>query len=105
MEVLFNEQDVIDSVCVAVAARERIAPENVDVDLEFNPSYGFAANARFIGGMFRHNETRRLNEQEVIDAVAFYLREWHNFNPEQLKVDLQFNEKEGIGASIIKLNY
>lgn len=100
MELLFNEQDVIDSVCVEVAARENVRPENVDVDLEFNPSYGFAANARY-RGMFE----RRLNEQELIDAVAFYLREWHNFNPDQLKVDLRFNQQEGISASIIKLNY
>lgn len=47
MELIFNEQNLIDSVCVYVAEREKLRPDQVEVDLEFNESFGFAASALF----------------------------------------------------------
>lgn len=94
MELLFNEQDLVDSVCVYTAAQEHTNPENIDVDLAFNPSIGFSATAIAPG------RSRNLNEQELIDAVAVYLRDYHNFNPDRLLIDLRFTENEGITASI-----
>ncbi|MED1201818.1 DUF2653 family protein [Heyndrickxia acidicola] len=95
MEIRFNEQDLIDSVCVYTAEQQNMDPEYVEVDLEFNQSYGVAATA------IAHGRTYRFNEQDVIDAVAVYLQSYHNFAPDRLLVDLSFEEREGIGASII----
>ncbi|MDQ0201211.1 DUF2653 family protein [Neobacillus ginsengisoli] len=94
MELLFNEQDLIDSVCVFTARRENVRPEQVEVDLEFNPSFGFAASALVYG------RTLRLNEQDVIDAVAVYLQDYHQFVPNSLLINLSFSEKERFTASI-----
>ncbi|MFC7392077.1 DUF2653 family protein [Scopulibacillus cellulosilyticus] len=94
MELLFNEQDIVDSVCVYTAEEEDANPEQVEVDLEFNPSSGFAATA------IVHGRTIRLNEQDVIDAVAVYLRDYHQFIPESLLIELSFSEKEQFTASI-----
>lgn len=94
MELLFNEQDLVDSVCVYTAAKEYTNPESVEADLMFNPSFGFSATANV------HGRNRNLNEQDLIDAVAVYLRDYHNFNPDRLLVDLRFTENEGITASI-----
>lgn len=99
MELFFNEQDLVDSVCVYTAEREYTSPETIDVDLAFNPSLGFSAIANVQG------RTRNLNEQDLIDAVAVYLRDYHNFNPDFLFVDLQFIEKEGVTASIQVKNF
>lgn len=99
MELVFNEQDLIDSVCVFTAGREYTNPESVDADLVFNPSFGFSASANV------HGRVRNLNEQDLIDSVAVYLREYHNFNPDHLFVDLRFTETEGITASILVKNY
>ena len=46
MKLHFNEQDVIDACCVFAAQRINGSPEDVDVDLQFNPTTGFEANAR-----------------------------------------------------------
>jgi hypothetical protein len=94
MELLFNEQDLVDSVCVYTAAKEYTNPESIEADLVFNPSFGFSATANVRGRI------RNLTEQELIDAVAVYLRDYHNFNPDNLLVDLRFTENEGITASI-----
>ncbi|OIK10759.1 hypothetical protein BIV60_20010 [Bacillus sp. MUM 116] len=94
MELLFNEQDLVDSVCVFTAAKEYTNPESVEADVMFNPSFGFSATANVRGRI------RNLSEQELIDAVAVYLRDYHNFTPDRLLVDLRFTENEGIMASI-----
>jgi hypothetical protein len=99
MEILFNEQDVVDSACVYTASREYTRPENIDVELAFNPSFGFSATARI------HGQTRTLHEQDLIDAVAYYLHDYHQFDPNRLLVDIRFSETEGITASIQVKNY
>ena len=35
-----------------------------------------------------------------MDAVAVYLRDYHNFNPDRLLVDLRYTENEEITAFI-----
>jgi hypothetical protein len=94
VELLLNEQDIVDSVCVYTAAMESTNPENIDVDLAYNPSYGFSAE------VLAHRRTRNLTEQDLIDAVAIYLRDYHNFDPHRLLVELRFSENEGIIASV-----
>lgn len=94
MELIFNEQDLVDSICVYTAEQEYTNPENIQVDLVFHPTAGFSATASAPAG------TRKLNEQDVIDAITVYLRDYHNFNPDLLFVDLQFKQKEQITASI-----
>ena len=94
MELRFNEQDIVDSVCVYMSVRENVKPEQVEVDLEFTPSLGYSASALSAG------RTVRLYEQDLIDAVAVYLRDYHEFNPDRLSIDLSFSEKEGFTASI-----
>lgn len=97
MQILFNEQDVIDSVCVYVAQEEEIEPDHVDVDLRYNGQV-------FAEVEFRHffrEHHKDLDEQDVIDAIAVYLRDYHQFDPEQLRINLLFTEDEGIGAKIL----
>jgi hypothetical protein len=94
MELLFNEQDIVDSVCVYTAARENTVPERVEVDLEYTPSIGFGASALVYG------RNVRLHEQDVIDAVALYLQDYHQFIPERLLINLSFSETDGFSASI-----
>lgn len=94
MEIQFNEQDLVDSVCVLTAQRENMAPEQVEVDLKFQPSIGISASALAAGRSFS------FLEQDVIDAVAVYLSEYHQFIPESLLIQLSFSEEEGFTASI-----
>lgn len=95
MKIFFQEQDVIDAVCVYEASEHAYRPEQIEVDLQFHPNYGFHASARL------PYRTVELNEQNLIDAIAVYLCDYHNFIPEQLRIDLQFQEHIGITAEII----
>jgi hypothetical protein len=94
MEVLFNEQDIMDSICVYIALEERIEPEQVEVDLELHPSLGITASTLAL------ERTARLHEQDIMDAVAVYLQDYHQFVANHLQVNLSFSEKNGFTASI-----
>lgn len=94
MEIRFNEQDVVDSVCVFVAYTERTSPEDVDVDLRYNQTLSALA-------VYNRFDKKYLEEQDIIDAIALYLKEYHSFNPYELKIDLLFSNEEGFGAVII----
>lgn len=98
MEVLFNEQDLVDSICIYIAVKESIEPQQVEVDLEFHPSLGLAASTSALGC------ATRLYEQDIIDAVAVYLQDYHQFVADHLQVNLSFSEKDGFTASIQVLN-
>lgn len=97
MRILFEEQDVIDAVCVYEAAEHAYRPEQIEVDLQFHPAHGFHASARL------PYRTVELGEQQLIDAIAVYLRDYHHFIPERLGIDLQFHEHTGITAEIMVL--
>jgi hypothetical protein len=98
MNIHFTEQDVIDACCVFAAQRVNADPQDMDVDLQFNPTTGFAADAR---------DTRTgtqgiyLTQQNIIDGIAMHLAEYHNFIPDRLRIDLQFNQQTGIEAEIM----
>lgn len=99
MELLFNEKDLVESVCVYAVEKECTIHKSLNVNLAFNPFNGFSATAHSFGS------TRNLNEQEIVDAVGFYLSGSYNFDPDLLFVDLRFSEIEGITASIQVINY
>jgi hypothetical protein len=93
MLIQFNEQDVVDSVCVYTASHENCDPYDVDVDLSFESSR-FTAQVNYPRG------NRVLDDQDLIDAIAIFLRDYHNFEPTTLRIDLTFQEGDGVGATI-----
>ncbi|PLT27818.1 DUF2653 family protein [Peribacillus deserti] len=97
MEILFNEQDLIDSLCVYTSLRENIPPEQVQADLGYDQEYGFSASSLAYG------RTLRFDEQDMIDAVADYLQEYHQFRPDSLHVKFSYLEEDGI-AAVIQVN-
>jgi hypothetical protein len=95
MKLYFSEQDVIDSCCVFAAKQEHCRPEELEVDLQFNPERGFGASIR------RHHDYIWFQQQDIVDSIAFYLAEYHCFIPDHLQIDLMFSENNGIEADII----
>jgi hypothetical protein len=98
MNIHFTEQDVIDACCVFAAQRVNGDPQDMDVDFQFNPTTGFQADARDVR---KGLENIHLTQLNMIDGIATYLAEYHNFIPDRLRVDLQFNEQTGIEAKIM----
>lgn len=93
MRLQFDEQDLIDSVCVAIAARankgeiEGSEPNRVsEIKLFFDEVKGFSARGRL------NYQEYFLNQQELIDAVALYLSCYYSFNSSRLLINLIWDE-------------
>jgi HJR/Mrr/RecB family endonuclease len=98
MEITFHQQNLQDAVILYAEDRTGINRETMETELLFNEESGFQARV-FIGR--NSAQIDFMNQQDVIDAVAFYLAEEHNFIPEKLSIELLFNEEEGFTAYVI----
>lgn len=99
MQIIFSEQDVRDSVYVYVANLRHVAPQDIeDVELHYVPNFGFSAKAiDIVGGT---TFTTPLNEQQIIDAVAFYLSSYYSFDMSRLQIELFRDDLD----SVVKAN-
>lgn len=103
MKLLFDQQDIIDAVCVKVAADENDGwveeshPELVtNIVVNFDQKIGFSAKAKF--GIIPY----KLNQQQLIDAITLYLSAYYSFAVERILVDLiYFEDQNVVGAEIV----
>jgi hypothetical protein len=98
MKILFNEQDLIDSACVLAADRYNENIQDLEAELHHEEGKGISAIANFQNG----REVHQFTEQDVIDGSAMYLEKYHNFDPNQLTIELLFEEEQGFSAIIEK---
>lgn len=104
MILLLNEQEVTDGVCVAVAMihDDQGEPENVEmVELGKRRNGSFYAEAIYHG--WGRDTEYTLDNQQIIDGIANFLQEYHEFNFEGLGFsgELLVNDNGTIGAKII----
>jgi hypothetical protein len=99
MKILFNEQDLIDSVCVFIANRYNEDIQGIEAELYHEEDKGISAETT----VKNDRKTYTLSEQDIIDAAAIYLDEYHNFDPIQLSIELIYDEDKGISAIIDKM--
>lgn len=98
MKIVFHEQDLIDAVCVFAASRHHRDPGEFRAELLFDERHGFAAEATEQHGLHKYPIT----EQDIIDGIAVYLRDYHNFDPYRLEIELFFEEGNGFSAEIVQ---
>jgi hypothetical protein len=98
MEILFNEQDLIDSACVFIADKYNEDIEHLEAELYYEAGSGISATTT----LKNDHKTYKLTEEELIDALAVYLDLHHNFEPSDLTIELLFDEDIGISAKIEK---
>jgi hypothetical protein len=96
MQIIFNEQDLIDSACVFIANRYNEDIQDIEAELYQEDEKGISA----VTTIKNDRKTYTLSEQDIIDAAAIYLDEYHNFDPIQLSIELKYAEDKGISAVI-----
>ncbi|MBP0726672.1 DUF2653 family protein [Bacillus sp. RG28] len=89
MILLLNEQEIIDGVCVFVANKYDVEPQDVNLqELSYNKSVGFTANATFRG----HYNADTLDTEDISEGIVLFLEEFHSFNPDVMTVELKFHK-------------
>ena len=89
-----SEQDIINSICLQIADQKRLAPEEIDVELQYDDEgYGFSAEIFFNG------RNQILAHRDLIEAIRFYISSQLNRNTYS-GIELVLDDDEGIIAYV-----
>jgi hypothetical protein len=88
-----SEQDIINALCVYISQKKQIKPEEVEVELMYDDSYGFSAEA-FVDG-----RKQVLITANLIEAIRLWLDEYLNRDP-YAGIKLVLDDEKGIIALI-----
>jgi hypothetical protein len=91
--LIISEQDIINAVCVYIARKKQIRPEDVEVELIYDDDYGFSAEV-YTGG-----RKQVLIAANLIEALRLWLDEYLHRDP-FAGIELVLDDEEGIIAKV-----
>ncbi|GGL65526.1 YxcD family protein [Sporolactobacillus putidus] len=92
-EIMIPEQDIVNAICLFLANKKGIAPEDVQVELMYDDDYGFSAEAYVQG------RKQVLVESNMIEAVRFWLDTEMQRDPFGASLRLLLDDEQGIVVS------
>ena len=92
--ITFYEQDVINAICLHVASKKQVQPQEVEVELMWDEDYGFSAE------VYTHGRKQVFIEINLIEAIRFYLDTQMRRNPYAAGIELVLDEEQGIMALV-----
>ena len=94
MKLLFEEQDLIDAICVYGAKKMHVNPEDIIAKLNFHPERGYIGEAE----VEDTGDYYEFDNEKLIRAIEFYLEDAHYFLPHRLEIELK--GEHSLGAKI-----
>ncbi|HWO78724.1 MAG TPA: YxcD family protein [Bacillus sp. (in: firmicutes)] len=92
-KLIISEQDIINALCVYIARKKQVKPEEVEVELMYDDDYGFSAEA------YVHDRKQVLITKNIIEALRLWLDEFLHRDP-FAGIELVLDDIEGIIAVI-----
>ncbi|MDY0406134.1 YxcD family protein [Virgibacillus sp. 179-BFC.A HS] len=86
-----SEQDIINALCVYMARKKQIQPEEVEVQLMYDDDHGFSAE------IYWANRSQIITDRTMIDALRMWLKEFLGEDP-YTGIKLELDDEEGIIA-------
>ena len=92
--ITFSEQDVINAICIHVASKKQVKPQDVEVELMWDDEYGFSAE------VFTNGRKQVFIEINLIEAIRYYLETQLQRNPYSAGIELVLDDEQGIMAKV-----
>ncbi|RYL93139.1 YxcD family protein [Sporolactobacillus sp. Y61] len=89
-EVIIQEQDIVNAICLFLADKKSASPEAFKVELMYDDDYGFSAETWFNG------RRQVLVASNIIEAVRFWLDTQMHTDPFAASLKLELDEQLGI---------
>ncbi|MCO7126820.1 YxcD family protein [Sporolactobacillus shoreicorticis] len=86
-----SEQDIVNALCIHLADKKGVAPQEIQIELLYDDDYGFSAEA-YVG-----NRKQILIEANIIEALRFWIETELKENPYG-SLRLALDEEAGIIA-------
>ncbi|HEY4552239.1 MAG TPA: YxcD family protein [Bacillaceae bacterium] len=93
-KMIISEQDIINAVCIYIAGKRQIRPEEVEVELMYDDDYGFSAEA------YANGRKQVLIKANLIEALRLWLDVHLKVDPYSAGIQLVLDEEEGIIAEV-----
>ncbi|MFC7392412.1 YxcD family protein [Scopulibacillus cellulosilyticus] len=93
-KIMISEQDIINALCLFLADKKQISPEEVQVELLYDDDYGFSAEA------YVNDRKQVLITANIIEAIRFWLETETDIDPIQAGLELELDDEEGIIAYV-----
>ncbi|WJY28367.1 DUF2653 family protein [Sporosarcina trichiuri] len=94
-ELMIEEQDIINAICLYQADRQNIAPESVEVELCYDDDEGFFANV-YVNRMEIH-----MNTFEMTQALRMWIEQQLHQDPYAAGIKLILDDELGIVAALL----
>lgn len=92
-EITFSEQEIINAVCLYIAAKKAVNPTEVEVELLYDDEYGFSAE------VYTNGRKQVLIETNLIEAVRAYIAQEMDGDPYAASLRMSYEEGQGISIS------
>ncbi|MDF2909867.1 MAG: hypothetical protein K0Q56_748 [Sporolactobacillus laevolacticus] len=91
-EITISEQDIVNALCLHLASKKGLSPNEIQIELMFDDDYGFSAEA-YIG-----ERKQILIEANIIEAIRFWIETEKGADPYAASLRLECNDELGIVA-------
>lgn len=93
-KIIITEDELVNAICLHVAYKKDIQPQEVEVELMWDEEYGYSAEVHF------HGRTQVFIEANLIEALRYYIQHYMGRDPFAASIELDLVDEEGIMAII-----
>lgn len=93
-QIKISEQDIVNALCLHIAYKRQIKPQEVEIELIYDDDYGFSAES------YVHDHKQVLITANIIEALRFWLETEMNIDPYSAAIELVLDDNEGVIAYI-----
>ncbi|MDD1513800.1 YxcD family protein [Priestia megaterium] len=90
--IKISEQDIINAMCLYIAEKKQVQPQEVEIELMYDDDYGFSAQS------YVHDRKQVHITLNIIEALRFWLDREMNVDPYAAGLELELDDEEGIIA-------
>ncbi|MEH7609431.1 YxcD family protein [Priestia megaterium] len=90
--IKISEQDIINAMCLYIAEKKQVQPQEVEIELMYDDDYGFSAES------YLHDRKQVHITLNIIEALRFWLDTEMNVDPYAAGLELELDDEEGIIA-------
>ncbi|KKI93984.1 hypothetical protein WQ54_00080 [Bacillus sp. SA1-12] len=93
-KIKITEQDIVNALCLHIAHKRQITPQEIEIELMYDDDYGFSAEA------YVNDRKQILITANIIEAIRFWLDTVMKIDPFSAALELVLDDEEGVIAYV-----
>lgn len=91
-KIIFSEQEIINAICLYIAAKKALKPAEVETELLYDDDYDFSAE------VYTNGRKQVLIEANLIEALRTYIAQEMGGDPYAASLRMSYEEGQGIST-------